>query len=197
MNFTSPMITALGKARTAVAAYGTLAALALSLGVNVYLGLVIVRPKGGPSAHSMSVGAAFPALTLHDLSGKEVRVVWPSSDNKPTVIYIFSPTCIWCQRNLENFKAMGDPARSEYRFLPISLTSSGLSRYVQKYGLVFPVFAEPVAAQGGAFAYSGTPETLVISPNGTVKRVWRGAFTGSVKSEVESYLGLRLPGVIS
>jgi peroxiredoxin len=153
--------------------------------------LVVVTSCWGASA------ARFPALTVHDLSGKEVRILWPSSENKLTVIYLFTPNCIWCQRNIENFKAMGTATRSKYRLVPISLTSAGLSKYVEKYGLGFPVFADPVAANGGAFAYDGTPETFVISPDGTVKRVWRGAFTEAVKGEVEAYLGLHLPGMIS
>ncbi len=55
----------------------------------------------------------------------------------------------------------------------------------------------PIVPHGGTFSYSGTPETLVISPTGTVKRVWRGAFTEAVKREVEAYLGVHLPGIIS
>ena len=197
MKGTSHLMSAFTKARTAIAAYGTLGMLALSLGVNVYLGLLVARRQGAPTAHSMPVGARFPALTVHDLSGKEIKISWPSSENKLTVIYLFSPTCIWCQRNIENFKAMGTATRSEYRLVPISLTSAGLSRYVEKYGVVFPVFADPVVADGGAFAYDGTPQTFVISPDGTVKRVWRGAFTKVVKGEVEAYLGIHLPRVIS
>lgn len=197
MKNTSRILSVFIKLRTALAAYGALAALALSLGVNVYLGLLLVRPHGVPTDHSMSVGARFPALMVHDLSGKEVKLSWPSSEKKLTVLYVFSPTCGWCRRNIENFKAMGTPTRSEYRLVPISLASAGLSKYVEKYGLVFPVFADPVLPQGGAFAFSGTPETLVISPAGIVKRVWRGAFTDAVKREVEAYLGVHLPGMIS
>jgi peroxiredoxin len=197
MKETSQIMSAFTKIRTGIAAYGTLGALALSLGVNVYLGLLVARPQGAPRAHSVPVGARFPALTVHDLAGKEIKVSWPSAENKLTVIYLFSPTCIWCQRNIENFKAMGTATRSEYRLVPISLTSAGLAKYVERYGLVFPVFADPVVADGGAFAYDGTPETFVVSRDGTVKRVWRGAFTEAVKGEVEAYLGLHLPGMIS
>lgn len=197
MKNTSRIMSAFTKTRTAIAAYGALGTLALSLGVNVYLGLRVIRPQGAPTAHSMPVGARFPALTVHDLSGKEIKMTWPSSENKLTVVYLFSPNCIWCRRNIENFKAMGTATHSGYRLVPISLTSAGLSKYVEKFGLVFPVYVDPVVPNGGAFAYSGTPETLVISPNGTVKRVWRGAFTEAVKREVEAYLGVQLPSMIS
>jgi hypothetical protein len=80
--------------------------------------------------------------------------------------------------------------------VPISLTSVGLSKYVEQHGLAFPVYADPVVPDG-AFMYSGTPEMIVISPEGTVKRVWRGAFTDEVKRDIESYLGVHLPGMIT
>jgi peroxiredoxin len=196
MKGVSCIMSILQKTRTVVAEYGALGALVLSLGFNVYLGLRVIRPQGTPTNHSMRIGAHFPALTIHDLSGKEIKMSWPSVEDKLTVVYLFSPTCSWCQRNIENFKAMGTATHSEYRLVPISLTSAGLSKYVEKNRLVFPVFADPIVPKGGGFSYSGTPETLVISRDGTVKRVWRGAFTKAVKREVEDYLGVYLPSVI-
>jgi peroxiredoxin len=197
MKHTSRINSAFTKTRTAIAAYGTLGALALSLGVNVYLGLLVARPQRAPKTNSTPVGAHFPAITVHDLSGRGLKISWPAPENRLTVVYLFSPTCIWCQRNIENFKAMGAETRSDYRLIPISLTSAGLSKYVEKYKLTFPVFADPVVADGKAFAFDGTPETFVISPDGIVKRVWRGAFSEAVKAEIEAYLGLHLPGMIS
>lgn len=191
------LISALTRVCRAVTAYGTLGTLAVSLGVNVFLGLMVVKSRSATSAHSMPVGARVPPLTIHDLSGKNVRLTWPSSENRLTVVYLFSPSCGWCRRNSENLKALGDARHTKYRLIPISLSSVGLADYVVRYGLTFPVYAEPTAPAGAEFVYTGTPETLVISPDGTVKRVWRGAFTETVKEEIEAYLGVQLPGIIS
>jgi hypothetical protein len=39
-----------------------------------------------------------------------------------------------------------------------------------------------------------TPETIVISPDNKVVRVWHGAYETAVRQEIEKFLQVRLPG---
>jgi hypothetical protein len=51
---------------------------------------------------------------------------------QPTIRYVFAPTCSWCARNLDNFKALVDQKTGGYRFIGVSLTDQGLPDYVTK-----------------------------------------------------------------
>jgi hypothetical protein len=43
------------------------------------------------------------------------------------------------------------------------------------------------------YQFKSTPMTAVITPTGTVERVWRGAYVGKTRSETEEYFGVVLP----
>ena len=40
-----------------------------------------------------------------------------------------------------------------------------------------------------------TPQTIVVSPEGKVLKVWTGAYDDKLKSEIEDYFGTQLPGL--
>jgi hypothetical protein len=46
-----------------------------------------------------------------------------------------------------------------------------------------------------AYKSSGTPETIIISPEGRVVRAWPGAYTGQFQHEVENFFNVSLPGL--
>ena len=41
-----------------------------------------------------------------------------------------------------------------------------------------------------------TPQTIVVSRDGTVTQAWTGAYIGNTLIEMESYLGHKLPGLV-
>jgi hypothetical protein len=46
-----------------------------------------------------------------------------------------------------------------------------------------------------AHSLSGTPETIVVSPDGKVLAVWLGAWTGKYQAEIETYFQIHLRGL--
>jgi len=46
-----------------------------------------------------------------------------------------------------------------------------------------------------AYKVGGTPNTLVISPEGRVLKNWRGAYMDDLQREVEQYFEVELPGI--
>ena len=58
------------------------------------------------AAIALLSGALNAALAVKDPDGKAVRIEFTGTD-KPTLLYVFTPGCIWCGRNLENFSDCG------------------------------------------------------------------------------------------
>lgn len=93
--------------------------LGASLGLNVFLGSHHrhSRPASRPS---LSLGARLPSLSAEDIAGWKTRIDW-ATDSRPTLVYIFSPSCIWCARNFESMTALTEHVKENYRVIGISL----------------------------------------------------------------------------
>jgi peroxiredoxin len=102
---------------------------------------------------------------------------------------------VWCARNLDNLKTPADQKGEDYRFIGISLSKEGLEKYVAEHQLTFPIYTDISKEAGEAYKMGGTPQTVVISPQGKVLQNWPGAYAGDQKSQVEKYFDLRLPGI--
>jgi hypothetical protein len=58
------------------------------------------------------------------------------------------------------------------------------------------VYVDPAADMYGPYHLGATPATIVISSAGRVLKSWVGAYAGTVKTEVEAYFGVGLPGLV-
>lgn len=142
------------------------------------------------SVRGLKAGDYAPAIKGTDLDGKTASIEFIGSGN-PSVLYIFTPECSWCKKNLESTRTLIDQTRDTHRFIGLSLSSSGLKDYVIQNQIHFPVYS---ANAETALAYNGgTPRTLVVSTNGVILKSWFGAYRGNVQREVEAYFGIRLP----
>jgi len=174
-----------------------LAILGVSLGFNVYL-RIHTTPYGrtaAPKLPALAAGTILPEITAAILGGGITTIDW-SSESRPTVLYIFRPSCVWCNRNIDNLRTVAEAAGTKYRVVGLSVTSEGLKEYVSTHDLHFPVYAVhdlPALRH----VWSGvTPQTIVVSAAGRVIHSWNGAYSGSIKSEVELQFGVRLPGFV-
>jgi hypothetical protein len=166
--------------------------LAYSLGMNVYWTRHL-QSETAAAAPVWEVGIQAPSLEAQDLGGARTTIHW-AVDGRSSFVYVFSPSCVWCARNLQNMKAIvtNDVLKARYRFIGISLSSDGLEDYVKDKNLPFAVYT---IAPGEKFSADGTPETLIISPDSKVTEVWRGAYTPKVQKDIEMKLGVQLPGL--
>lgn len=171
--------------------------LAVSLGVNVWLWHSVRATRLRSGNTPASIGRRVPPLTAKALAGHDVTLDF-SSRPRPTVLYVFSPSCGWCNRNANNLRALVEQRGNDYEFVGVSLNDKGtedVQRYVAETGISFPVYARPSADTVRSYALSGTPQTIVVSRDGTVLKNWPGAYIQPIQKEVEDYFGLRLPGV--
>jgi peroxiredoxin len=142
----------------------------------------------------VKTGTFLPAFDGVDLNGG-LETVRFEEDPRPTVLYIFSPSCHWCERNMDNLKELIARKGDEYRFIGISLSKDGLGQYVEKNDLAIPVYTDLSQETKKVYKLGATPQTIVVDPDGKVSQDWVGACTGEQQKQVEQYFGVSLPGL--
>ncbi len=141
------------------------------------------------------VGRTAQPLKAHSIDGTPVSMPL-AGDEIPTVIYVYSPQCIWSTRNIDNIKTLVSETKEKYRFVGLALSEASLDQYILKYNLSFPTFKMPDTCSRNDLRIVGTPQTIILSKNGRIVKNWYGAYSGRLKTEVEDYFGLTLPGTM-
>jgi peroxiredoxin len=169
-----------------------------SLSLNVYLGWKVKRLGGTPSASQntvkLSPGMTVQPITAMNLGGKQETISY-AEHGKPTVIYVFTPSCTWCNRNNQNINTIVSLKRESFRFIGLSLADDGLSGYVESHHLTFPVYRSLAPESIEMLGLGSTPQTIVISPDGRIVKNWVGAFGGALKPQIEEFFNVQLPGL--
>lgn len=177
--------------RTSSLWWGTLGLLAVSAMMNVAQAHRL-RGVMGSEKPSVLLGKAVRPVLALDQNGRPTVIRFDR--NVPTVLYFFSPTCGWCERNWENVRAVAEQAEGRYRVVGIAAETS-LGDFAAKRHLSFEVYGGVSEEARNAMALSGTPRTIVVSAQGLITHDWTGAFSGSVALAVEGLFGLELPGL--
>ncbi|MCC7307880.1 MAG: TlpA family protein disulfide reductase [Acidobacteria bacterium] len=145
-------------------------------------------------SESRAEGTLVPdQVEVKNLDGEIVAI--PFSKDRHTIVYVFSPSCAWCEKNLANFSTLYEKNKGKFDFLGISSSSKNIRTYADSHGLDFPVFTSPSLETIDALKLGGTPHTIVVSNERSILKSWKGAYLGSTKSEIEAYFDLELPGV--
>lgn len=160
--------------------------LALSLGTNVFL--YRHQTSAARPIRPLQVGQQVPEFTATSLHGDVIRVRF----DRPVLLYVFSPSCIWCERNLENAKRLAAHITGQYQFVAVALDSRNLSEYVAKKQLAWTIVTDVPAQIRQTYRMLSTPQTIVIGTGGNVLHVWTGAFTGNTASEIERAFGVKM-----
>lgn len=114
-------------------------ALGCSLGVNVLQGVRIVQIQTGSVGQADMKGKRLDDVRARDMNGQDATISLRSNSRKPKIVYFFSPSCIWCQRNAVHLNELVAHVGSKYDFIGISLSSRGLSQFISENHLGFPV----------------------------------------------------------
>lgn len=172
--------------------------LAVSLGVNLLLAYKIRQTnQPGPPPQRFSAlpaGTVVAPIKAQDIDGREVTIS-PQDSSQPLVIYVFTPQCVWCMRNLANLHKILAEKHDAYRFVGISLTDKDLKTYLLNQKIDIPVFLNPAEQSRSQYRLGPTPQTIVVSSDGKVIQNWVGAYTGAQQADVEKFFGVNLPGL--
>jgi len=142
----------------------------------------------------LKVGTTVPPIAAKRVDGQLGLISYQGSEQS-TVLYIFTPPCSWCARNVDNLKTLLDKERGQYHFIGLSLSENSLAEYVAKNDLNLPVYSGLSQETLTTYKLGSTPQTIVISPEGKVLQDWVGAYVGDQKSQVEAFFDVSLPGL--
>lgn len=173
---------------------------AVSLSLNVWLGVSLRAENASLKSYAEHAtpiklaGAVIggkPALSkLRDVNGDATSL----SPAKNLILYYFSPSCIWCKRNLESVKRLAATVGPKYEVVGLVSNEDGLKNYLAIHTLPFRVIVDGDLDDASALGLRGTPQTVLLT-NGVVTQNWVGAYMGSVKNSVEAYFKTTLPNV--
>lgn len=181
----------IGKAIDAglIVAAGTVAASTLFLALQIKH-----ASPPAPAPTQLTAGSVMPALVGRGLNGVGASVTY-GSDRRPTVLYVFSPGCAWCRRNMANLHALMQADRDRFRWVGVSLVADGVQPYLAANRLAFDqVVANPSPASRAAYHLGPTPDTFVLGPDGRLEKLWPGAYgRESARASIASFFGVSLP----
>jgi peroxiredoxin len=152
--------------------------------------IAILKEEG-----QLKIGASLPAFEVNDIDGSPTTISYAGT-SIPTVLYVMSPQCAWCKRNVENIKFLAKNTRDRYRFIGLSLSENNLRDYLSRNDLGFPVYTNLSRNTQSVYKLGGTPQTIVVSADGRVQKKWMGAYADDVQREIEEYFHTRLPGLL-
>jgi peroxiredoxin len=140
-------------------------------------------------------GSIAPAFSAKETNDKKIFLNYAESE-LPTVIYLFSPDCHWCDRNLNNIRALTETTHNRFRFVGVSLRNEDLQTYLAQAKLSFQIYHSPPDEVRVTYGLNSTPSTIVVSPAGKILQYWRGAYTEELQTEIEQFFQVKLPGLI-
>jgi hypothetical protein len=114
------------------------------------------------------------------------------SGTRPTLLYVFSPTCHWCERNLANIAAIVKNRR-DVRVVGVNIGPPLDAASAKKQP--FDEIIQPGSATIRAYRFTGTPSTLLVT-QGTITQSWSGAYAGPLADDVSKALAVTLPGLL-
>jgi hypothetical protein len=125
-------------------------------------------------------------VTVADASGQPVTLSFTQS-SQTTVLYIFSPTCKWCEANLRNIQALSENVQhdSHTHTIGLSISENGFTNYAAHRYLNFPLNDKIPKSFLAKYRLGITPETLVLV-GGKIVNDWKGVYTYDAQREIES-----------
>ena len=176
----------------------TIALLACSVILNLFLARKTKSLRSAllhvKAEDSLLVGASLPPIAAKGLDGRPTIIRY-GPDELPTILYVFTPPCGWCTKNIQNIKTLAERTKGKYQVIGLSLSSDNLHEYVTKSDLTFPVYSDFSPAVANKYRMGSTPQTIVISNEGKLVKEWKGAYMGDTKKQIETQFGLELPGI--
>lgn len=145
----------------------------------------------------LKLGTTVPPISAKrvDHADAAIETIDYNSTGRPTVLYVLSPTCGWCAKNESSIKQLIAEKGGEYRFIGISLNEEGAAEYDSAHGLGVPLYTGLSEDMKKAYKMGGTPQTIVVSPQGVVVANWNGAYLGKQKEAIEDFFKLDLPDI--
>lgn len=134
-------------------------------------------------------------LTGFDDSGAKITIP-NDSRGRPTVLYVFSQSCVWCRRSIPALRRVVTQGSERFRFVAVDLSApfAPSKPYLSANNLTFEESFHPDPETRARIGAEGTPTTLVVGEDGRVEKVFDGALIGSNEEVADKFFtGLGTP----
>jgi hypothetical protein len=171
--------------------------LAFSVSLNVFLSYEISQSRNLVrllSTHrKITVGEIAPLLKAHDENGIEVQYDFTARE-LPTVVYIQSAKCHWCEQNFTYLQQMAVQSTDKYHLVTLSLerAADGVTNLTTSNS---KNLFDPSIESKITFDLSATPTTMLFSSEGKLEKIWKGAYHAERQKDIEKSLGVHLSGL--
>jgi hypothetical protein len=137
----------------------------------------------------VNTGVRIPSMDAYDLQGRvrHIDFIGANGGGESRVLYVFSPTCKWCAKNLANIKKLYALKHTSFEFIGVSLESDNLQQYIKSSGFPLDTVSSPSSGAVDTLHLDSTPETIVIDSSGVTRKVWTGAYRSTDCRDIEKY----------
>lgn len=171
-------------------ANAALVILLVAIATNVIVALTLrSKIERVGTASSQMIGQS--VVEIRGVDTMKGQQVIPLKGERPTLIYVSRGGCKWCERNVRNLEAIGLQASTRFRILELSPEDAGPSG-PQAFGTQRLAVNQDVLRRLGV---TGTPYTLLLSPEGRIEKAWVGAFGKTNSASISEALSVQLPGL--
>lgn len=162
------------------------------------LNLMLVQQNRDLKAHAKRVdqlielnpGTRLPAIEGSNAEGNKIRVGY-ERETRRTLLLVYSPQCGSCTENMPVWHTLLRRAdRDSVRIVGLSILASGAIDYARKHDLNgIETLTEISPKVRTAYRLNLTPQTILISPDGVVEKVWSGVLGDEEREEIERWAG--------
>lgn len=149
-----------------------------------------VRLAQPAPAMQVSTGALLPALEGFGAQGEKLLFDY-GRDARPTVIFVFSPTCSFCEENWPRWRQVTEHLdQTLVRAVAVDVSSSATPEFASAHGLAgMPLLVRVEPKSLISYRFRLTPQTIVINAQGRVEKVWSGVLTADQVREASALMG--------
>lgn len=184
-----------------VAKFGVWVLLLVSAALNSVLGLRVSELENANRLLSQSrrlvIGSAAPPLEYVDSSQKIGKIQFQTI-NRPSLLYFYADRCYWCAANWKSFSQLIERLKGRYEIHVICVSTGD----EHCNDTVKPDFGDYVKTHERVslgsireFDVSATPTLISLTDKGRVDRIWKGAFSGERRRDLESHFNVVLPEI--
>jgi hypothetical protein len=126
------------------------------------------------------------------LNGEPARLLFDNGRRR--VIYYFSSSCRWCDRNWPNVEALAAAGGDRFRLVAVT-AERDVRPFAEDRGFGFEIVQGISEDTRRAFGFRGTPHTVVVSSQGLIAHEWLGAYDRDTRRGIERRFEVTLPGL--
>lgn len=163
----------------------------LLLGLNV----VLVRQNQylkaqvaqAPLTTAAPAGTQVSDLRGFDVQGKPLLLSYHGASPHKVLLFVFSPTCRFCAENWPNWwRIFSELDHNAVQPAAVDVTATATPDFIAQHQMTaMPVFVQVDPKAVPEYHFHLTPQTILLSPDGKVEKVWSGVLTVGDIAELE------------